>query len=91
MRQLHGSGARTRTHASSAPPWHACTHLTHASHTFLLAGKNFTLSMLGGSVTEGHGGTESAPSWPVQLFELLNSTFHNPRWVGAGLARLARL
>ena len=48
------------------------------------AGQDFTLSLVGGSVTEGHGGTPDHPSWGVVLIQLISLAFNNT----AGLIRL---
>ncbi len=41
----------------------------------LISNQPFVLSMIGGSVTEGNGGTKTDPSWPVKLHMLLQQLF----------------
>ncbi len=41
----------------------------------IITGRPFVLSMTGGSVTEGNGGTLMNPSWPVKLHEFIQQLF----------------
>ena len=61
--------------------------LTRGSHCIpkiANVGQDFTLSLVGGSVTEGHGGTPTHPSWGVALIQMISLAFNNT----AGIIRL---
>ena len=64
-----------------------CMSLTRGSNCIpkiAKVGQEFTLALVGGSVTEGHGGTPTHPSWGVALIQMISLAFNNT----AGIIRL---